>query len=445
MGISDMVFYIVSGILTIIVLYNLILFLSMRDRRYIYYLGFTVFMYLSYLVIRNTGYILPSSGEFFAGKRMPFLTISVAIFCYIIFFASHYGQVWGNVATRFGGKPLKWGLLIAIGLPFILAIPGALFHNLAVILVVLMSVLILMATFMLFKSGVQIALYSLIAQFLIVSGIWVLTLIQAGHLVNYAVFYLLMPAGLSLEALLLSYSLGVKMMELREERRRYAVMLDHKSEENRKLEHEANKAQMLALRSQMNPHFIFNAMNTIHACVLDKEEEKADRLIVGFSKLMRRILNHSRTEHIHLSDEVAFLRGYLDLEVIKHGDGLTYEIEIEAKLEEDDPLIPSAMIQPICENAIKHAFVDSEVNNRIEVHMSYDEKLERMNVLITDNGRGYNAEKQQTGRRSHGLSIIQERLGMLRRQYQQGEMSVSTTIGDGNDSGTRVHLVLPLN
>jgi signal transduction histidine kinase len=208
------------------------------------------------------------------------------------------------------------------------------------------------------------------------------------------------------------------------------------------------ESELKALRAQMNPHFLFNCLNAIQNIIFDSDSERANAYLTKFARLMRLTLEHSKRHSIPLSDEVAMLGLYLDLEDLRHDHCFEYAIHVDPALDDDTP-IPSMLIQPYVENAIRHGLLHRKERGRVVV--SLERVGDGVRCTIEDNGIGRARAmdlKRQSGRghRSMGMEITRDRLDML-NEHRAGRMSMRVTdLADasGDASGTRVEIEIPL-
>ena len=184
-----------------------------------------------------------------------------------------------------------------------------------------------------------------------------------------------------------------------------------KREQRRKInELEMQMAQLKqkTLQLQMNPHVIFNTLNSIQQYIINHDIDKAVSYLSSFSKLMRRILNNSNERFVPLSDEMEAVRLYLELESMRLGNRFSYEINIDSNLDADDIEIAPLIIQPFVENAIIHGLVPKKENCILKISLSKIAE-NKMLCVIEDNGVGrkYSEKiKQKTGaHKSYGMSI----------------------------------------
>ena len=205
------------------------------------------------------------------------------------------------------------------------------------------------------------------------------------------------------------------------------------------LELKNSKLESKALRGQMNPHFVFNVLNSIQKLILTEDKESANKLLNRFSKLIRSSLKYSRLEFIPIDQEVDFLTNYLNIETLRYPERFTFEIAVKDFLVEEEIKIPPLVIQPLCENAIKHAF--KENGGRLFVTIS---KIDEHSLLIvvSDNGIGMENATKIHDSESLGLEIVRNRLDLFKDQGYKAEMTVSS-LNSGLQTGTVIELILP--
>lgn len=216
-----------------------------------------------------------------------------------------------------------------------------------------------------------------------------------------------------------------------------------------KIEKEMFDLEQKALRLQMNPHFIFNSLNSIQSFIISNDSENAINYLAKFSQLMRLILTTSREAYIPLSQEISLLKHYLDLENMRFNNRFQYEIRVESGMDTEYMGIPPMIIQPYIENAIIHGFMNKKTGEcRLLVQMWEEEDY--ILCVIEDNGIGREKAmeiKQKSGliQKSQGIIITKERLDILNRQLKNKISVEITDLKDdaGNATGTRVRLVIP--
>jgi sensor histidine kinase YesM len=208
-----------------------------------------------------------------------------------------------------------------------------------------------------------------------------------------------------------------------------------------KKELEVSSYKLRSLQHQMNPHFIFNSMGTIQNLVLEGHDAATLNFISDFSQLMRTMLEHSRHDTISLEEEIHFLKKYCDLECVRyhHEFDIFFQIELDSD-ELDDIFLPTMMLQPFIENAIKHG-VSNLRRKRGEIHIifNYLEDGHFLEVTIRDNGRGLSPNAARSNHTSKALSIIEERLQLYQIQQHFGSYTIHYS-----KKGTEAKIKIPI-
>ncbi|TND09282.1 MAG: signal transduction histidine kinase LytS [Bacteroidetes bacterium] len=238
-------------------------------------------------------------------------------------------------------------------------------------------------------------------------------------------------------------------LRIRRIKRRNREQLEKLELEKRKLELERSllDLEQKALRLQMNPHFIFNALNSIQGYITRNDTFEAKRLLAKFAKLMRLILENSRQQLTSIAQEAELLSNYLELEKVCHGNRFSYSVEVDEEIIPDAVLIPVMLIQPFVENAVMHGVRHRAEGGLIELHFGLRGGL--VECTITDNGIGRKraAELKQQEPKDHesaALSITQERLEHMNSEGAENNRVIITDLEDasGVATGTRVTLRL---
>ncbi len=199
------------------------------------------------------------------------------------------------------------------------------------------------------------------------------------------------------------------------------------------------------LRSQMNPHFIFNSLGAIQNFMLKNDGRKAAFYLSSFSALMRSILKNSREELISVHEEMQTLENYLQLHQLRLGDKLSFSVDSSDELEVDEITIPPMLVQPFVENAIIHGIEKKDSPGNIDVY--FQEEDNHLVITVEDNGPGISDKSQQPeGHISYALQIFRERVENLKRMsgtevFYSIESKNSENVGT---FGTRVTVRLPL-
>ncbi|MES2779238.1 MAG: histidine kinase, partial [Bacteroidota bacterium] len=185
-----------------------------------------------------------------------------------------------------------------------------------------------------------------------------------------------------------------------------------RAEQKRNREREAMlQYEQQALSAQINPHFLFNALNSIQNFILQEDKSNAIKYLGRFSKLMRSSLDHARMKWISPAEEMNLLENYLELEKMRFKDKFIYQVDVPDE-QLSDILIPSMLIQPFIENAILHGVAKLE-NRQGQITVKLVWKDTQLLCSVTDNGIGLGQAGAEYSQRSHGMNITLERLKLL--------------------------------
>jgi tetratricopeptide (TPR) repeat protein len=201
------------------------------------------------------------------------------------------------------------------------------------------------------------------------------------------------------------------------------------------------KIALQSLRREMNPHFIFNSLNSVNQFIAQNNELEANKYLTSYSNLMRNMMETSNKDFISLANELEQIKKYLDLEHLRFQDKFDYELVVDEKLDSDAILVPNMLIQPHLENAIWHGLRYRETIGKLKV--SFTEENQLIKVSIEDDGIGVEKSRElktqnQKVHASRGLNNVEERINLLNDLYHQ---QISYTISTGTDgNGTLVTL-----
>jgi len=214
-------------------------------------------------------------------------------------------------------------------------------------------------------------------------------------------------------------------------------------------QHKASELEMQALRAQMNPHFIFNSLNSINMFILENNKLQASEYLSKFSRLVRLILQNSQEAFIPLERELEALQLYLELESLRFEYKFEYKIAVDNEVDTTMLKVPPLIIQPYAENAIWHGLMHKKEKGHLEIELYNEEEI--FFCKITDDGIGRKKatelkSKSASTHKSMGMRITSDRIAMLQQQKQNGT-SISITdlvLSNGNPGGTEVLIKIPL-
>jgi tetratricopeptide (TPR) repeat protein len=197
--------------------------------------------------------------------------------------------------------------------------------------------------------------------------------------------------------------------------------------------------EMKALRAQMNPHFIFNSLNSIGDYISSHDPSMADHFLTKFSKMMRLILEYSEYREIPLADDLKALELYIQLEAIRLHDKFSYEIKIDERIDRENTMVPPLILQPFVENSIWHGIAKKPGKGKIIIEINKNGQM--IHCVVEDNGVGMqDGEIGSEGKKHLGIKLTESRIAMMNKD---GGSDARVTLS-GLAEGLRVELKLPL-
>lgn len=212
------------------------------------------------------------------------------------------------------------------------------------------------------------------------------------------------------------------------------------------LRHRIAETEMMALRAQMNPHFIFNCLNSIESLIGSDQKEKATQYLSKFARLIRSILEHAKSNAVPIWKDVEVLKLYISLEELRFSGKFTWELRVDPALQEGDFKVPPLVVQPFVENAIHHGLLNKRDDGGrllIDVSLHDDQIVYR----IEDNGVGREQsasylKHRESMQHSMGLDIAMDRIRLFNRATAGGVSITDLKDADGKACGTRVDVTL---
>ncbi|MFY8019951.1 MAG: ligand-binding sensor domain-containing protein [Bacteroidia bacterium] len=223
----------------------------------------------------------------------------------------------------------------------------------------------------------------------------------------------------------------------------------HEEQEKIKVSGMMGELELKALRAQMNPHFIFNSLNSIQDFVLNHQGMEAAKYLSKFARLVRMILDNSESTFITISQKIEFLRLYIELESLRMDNGFEFHLSLDKAVNMDDQ-IPTMVIQPYVENAIWHGLQYKKSHRILKLHISVEDE-NFVKCVVEDNGIGREEAfkiKKQKGKthESKAMKITEERIEILKKLYGFGpSVEIIDLFDDGIACGTKVILKLPIH
>ncbi len=204
------------------------------------------------------------------------------------------------------------------------------------------------------------------------------------------------------------------------------------------------KLEQQLFQNQINPHFIFNCLNSIQKLVLNHEEQKAFEYISKFSKLLRKTLNNTDKILCSLSEELESLQIYIELELMRCDNRFNFNLKLDPNIDINEIAIPILLIQPYVENAIWHGIMNLPKENKGNLLIEINQHNELLNISIIDNGIGIKAAnlvKEKT-HISKGLNINSKRLESINFLMKDKKANVSAN--DNLSGGTTICILIPV-
>ena len=435
---KQILFGVYIGIMVIMVLYNLLIYITIKDHSYLFYILYVSFMALTNVTDKGLAFefLWPShpalnhyvtiigclTGIFAILFAMSFLHISrysktLKLIFYWIIFCYFISMTVILFKERFVGLLLSEAVTMAA------------------------TIMLLSAGIIVYRKGYKPALYYLVAWSVLLICVLIFLLADLNILPknNFTVNGL--TIGSSIETFLLSLALANRINVYKKEKEQMRVY-----HEKELLELEAR-----ALRAQMNPHFIFNCMNSIKALIQQGEDDKAIRYLTTFSKLIRTIFENSDKREISLFDEIETCILYTQLESMRFENKFSYNFSVDETADLKSVMIPALIIQPFIENAIWHGIMPKESPGILNVTLKKENEV--VHCIIDDDGVGREISMQnkfktsETVYESKGVHLTQRRFDLhnLLNDRSASFKIIDKKNEEGNAVGTTVVLEFKLS
>ncbi|WP_425637413.1 sensor histidine kinase [Algoriphagus yeomjeoni] len=477
------------GALFILTVYHFILFFQQKDSTYLLYSGYTFFILLSQYRWMEGGFLYELGGQFSWITDYPMIHTEIYYIIYV-FFALRFLNIKEELP--------KWHRRIMIGLWVIIAYCLLLFlYYLWVdqriqevllrgyyVFTILISILGMVTYIPFFKVKTPLKYYMIIGSvLLIVFSVTSLAIHQSLFRQGFSVepAYSVLYIGFWLENVLFSLGLGQKQKLILEERNQSQEELIDQLQENDRLRIEVQKQleesfksmelaaeaekinslqasydkelaelKLLALRSQMNPHFIFNSLNSIKSYIIENEAEEAVYYLNKFAKLIRKFLATTREKESTLKEELDTMKLYVNIENLRFDQEIQFSISGSELIDPAQILLPSLLLQPFLENAIWHGLSASKEEKKLQIRLA-NLSEEALTLEIIDNGIGLLDSSQNQKKKLHvsesvGITLSQERLKHFSQNYtQEGEVTLlNLRVTNPSESGVKVILKIPI-
>lgn len=226
--------------------------------------------------------------------------------------------------------------------------------------------------------------------------------------------------------------------------------IQKKEEEKTRINKLIAEYQMTALQAQMNPHFVFNAINSIQGYILNSDVQQAYDYLAKFSRLIRMVLNNSQEKTIVLQQEIEMIELYVELEKLRFNHRFDFELSIDPEVNLYDFQVPTMLIQPYIENAIWHGLMNLPEEKKGVLKVSFSYHHDALLISIEDNGIGREAAKEYSQLKNHksvGMKLTEQRLTVINRiqRFEKAKVLVTDLYTGGTAAGTKVEIIIPLN
>ena len=469
----------VLGILFLLSVYHIILYFQQRDRTYLYYGLFAFTGFVAHVLNDRNGFIheliKPISGIL---SQSGFALIWINSLLYFIFGFTFVGLK--NYSVKWY-KFIFYSVYILMAASIVISYTGGkyvLINGTYMMFLSVVAVLSIISYIPLFKLHHPLKKYIIVGSIIFfTTSIAATFIIPTMGDIGHSVFYI----GLIIENMIFSLGLGHKQKLIAQQRIEAQEELINQLQENEKLKNEVHKQlkmevttysslaekeklekleakyekefaelRISSLRSQMNPHFIFNSLNAIKLYVIDNDKENAVYYLNKFSKLIRKILSTTRQKEISLSEELETLKLYLEIENIRFSNSINVKFDVENNISMEMIKIPSLILQPFVENALWHGFAMKEGDRTLKIGVR-KEHDSHIIITIEDNGIGREKalkakQKKLITRESIGIQLTKDRLDNFSKEYENKHSLELIDLHDDNNKpcGTVVVMKIPV-
>lgn len=252
-------------------------------------------------------------------------------------------------------------------------------------------------------------------------------------------------AGVAIAAGLIA--MGLLVFAIRANRLQKKLFQKEKEAQRAEMERKMFELQQTALRAQMNPHFIFNSLNSVQRYVVNHDVKGVNHYLSTFASLVRQTLENSGKQQVSLKDELQYLETYIRLEQMRGNYQFDFDISVDEQIDQEEVYIPNMIIQPFVENSILHGMPVGQQKGKLQLRVAAGKKLQ---VIVEDNGPGYGGQGQSAGmektHQSMGSAITAKRMEMYNNLHEEKiSCAVVNKAAEGSgQTGTRVLLEFPL-
>ncbi|TVZ56295.1 7TM protein involved in diverse intracellular signaling [Lutibacter sp. Hel_I_33_5] len=463
------------GIVFILTIYNFILFFQNKNKAYIYYATYTLLIFLAYFTETKNDFLdnLTSPIKpFFELTHQFWVWLYNIVYFFFVFrflnFKKHFPK---------HTKVISYLLFSLIFVALFSVVYGLFQKNTDLLDSAYLFIYIpIIVTLTLYSFGLLIKVkekakyYILIGSLvLFISSILIILIHDVKIIDNPEIGFLIFYSGVIIENMFFSLGLGQRHKLIIQEKNTANSKLVLKLQENEHLKEKVNlqlqekidalnqqitlkkqieDLKLETLRSQMNPHFIFNALNSIKQYIVDNDPKLAAHYLTKFSKLIRKILEATATKEITLEEELETINLYVTIENIRFSNQIDFTIENNADSNTCAIKVPPLILQPFLENSIWHGLSSKKGNKKIRLIINQPNNR-FLEILIIDNGVGRKASQKinkskSIQRKSVGINLTKERLENFTTSFKNKYSIEYEDVEEENEFGTKVILRIPL-
>ncbi len=400
----------IQGILFILSMYTIFLFLQNKNKMFLFYS-----LFVGCLLIYFTHF----TPDIFHGISIPqnvsFLSYGIQFLAYFFYICYVREVVDSKKVIPQWDKVLKTARICFLGFIIIIGLLEQIVSHAELYRVILVMFMVT-EIFAVINYVVFYRIPGIPAKLLIVGSVIYLVFANLSLYGDLKMIYthemvfrydpgIFMEMGAVIESLIFALVIGYKINAVEKEKNMAQVQLLQKSVE-------ASELKIVALKAQMNPHFVFNALNSINNFILKSNTEEASDYLTKFSKLIRKILKNSSETTITLREEIEMLKTYIQLEQLRMDDGFEFTFCNHQQIDLDALQVPPLFLQPYVENAIWHGLSHKKGAKKLEICIASNNKAHAV-ITIKDNGIGSKASSKlmsNLNRRSFGTQITKERI-----------------------------------
>jgi len=452
-------FFIGGGVIALFILSAFAVFLYFENRKkaYLFYVGYMVSMALYFERLLEYHYLIPIFwGYLFRGYAVAevfgIMAANIMYFLFIRYFLSIDQKIPKLIPII-----RTWVIICSLmGLSEVISsaieIQSDLLTSIFFLVRIIMIPLVIYMLWIIYRKRIKYTSYIIWgSSSLLIAGIAAMSVSYIFPRVTNTAWnnpYLFMMGGVLLESFCFALGLGRQAKQDELDKIEAQNQLIVQIQKEAKLERKIQDSRIQTLTAQMNPHFIFNALNSIQHFILSNQKEKSVKYLSRFAKLIRGILQNSTAQTVSLEDELNTLKSYVELEQLRFHPAFEFDLQIDPSISLEDTHIPHMVIQPFIENAILHGLSTMKGNGKLALYMNQP-NAQSLSVTIWDNGIGRNKAmdiKRDKVKKHHSISIdsIRERLRALQPNVTQPVIYEDLLDHENHPSGTKVMITLPI-